>query len=252
MKNDLTTYLDLCTQYYDLDKPIAPANALNFYMHYVQKAQGPILEPMCGTGRFLIPILEAGFEIDGFDASPHMLKALEAQCAAKKLKPNAWQQFLQDINIKKQYALIFIPSGSFSLIIDMIHIKLSLQKIFEHLLPGGLFVFEVETPQSVSSQLGIWHGSMQTRHDGSIIIASSLSFAPVDNIGTSIGRYDLIDKGNLLKTEFEHYQLRLYTINTMLPLLQEVGFKTIRPLKSYDLDALPATNDESIVFECIK
>ena len=158
-----------------------------------------------------------------------MLKTLQSKCAEKKLKPNVWQQFLQDIDIKKQYALIFIPSGSFSLIIDIANIKLSLQKIFQHLLPGGVFVFEVETLQSLPTQLGIWHGSMQIKRDGSIIVASSLSFAPKNNIATFLVRYDLIDKGNLIKIEFEDYQIRLYTINTMIPLLQEVGFKTIRP-----------------------
>ena len=54
------------------------------------------------------------------------------------------------------------------------------------------------------------------------------------------------------ETEFEYYQLRLYTINNMMPLLQEAGFKMIRPLKPYNLNAIPAEDDESIVFECIK
>lgn len=44
---------------------------LNFYLEYAQTITTPILEPMCGSGRFLIPMLEQGFNIEGFDASPH-------------------------------------------------------------------------------------------------------------------------------------------------------------------------------------
>ena len=68
-------YSQLCAEYYDLDKPSAQSDALVFYMKYVAEAKGRILEPMCGSGRFLIPIMEEGIEIDGFDVSPHMLDA---------------------------------------------------------------------------------------------------------------------------------------------------------------------------------
>ena len=65
--NKLSTYQKLCTEYYELDKQSAPPAALQFYMDYAMAATGPILEPMCGTGRFLIPMLEAGLPISGFD-----------------------------------------------------------------------------------------------------------------------------------------------------------------------------------------
>jgi SAM-dependent methyltransferase len=68
----MNTYQTLCTQFYDIDKPDAPADALKFYMDYADKADGRIFEPMCGTGRFLIPMLQKGFDIVGSDGSPHM------------------------------------------------------------------------------------------------------------------------------------------------------------------------------------
>ena len=45
-----TTYLDLCTQVYEISKPTAPEDALAFYKSYADEASGAILEPMCGTG----------------------------------------------------------------------------------------------------------------------------------------------------------------------------------------------------------
>ena len=65
----LDTYLSLCTQYYDFDKPDAPDDACAFYLQYANRIGGKVLESMCGSGRFLIPIMELGYDIEGFDAS---------------------------------------------------------------------------------------------------------------------------------------------------------------------------------------
>jgi ribosomal protein S18 acetylase RimI-like enzyme len=46
----LDTYLSLCTEVYDLSKPNPPEDAYAFYRDYAMRANGPILEPMCGTG----------------------------------------------------------------------------------------------------------------------------------------------------------------------------------------------------------
>jgi len=99
--NKLDTYLSLCTEVYDLSKPAAPENAYAFYRDYAMNANGLILEPMCGTGRFLLPLLEEGFDVQGFDASEHMLQALHTKASAKKLTPTVWQGFVEDLkNLK--------------------------------------------------------------------------------------------------------------------------------------------------------
>jgi len=39
----MKTYMKLCTEFYDIDRPSAPADALDFYLHYAQQANSPIL-----------------------------------------------------------------------------------------------------------------------------------------------------------------------------------------------------------------
>ncbi len=63
--NKIDTYLNLCTQVYDLSKPKPPQDAYDFYRSYVEKTKGLILEPMCGTGRFLLPLLEESKGLTG-------------------------------------------------------------------------------------------------------------------------------------------------------------------------------------------
>ena len=69
MGKALDTYLSLCTEVYDLSKPNPEEDDYAFYRDYALKANGLILEPMCGTGRFLLPLLEEGFNVHGFDAA---------------------------------------------------------------------------------------------------------------------------------------------------------------------------------------
>ncbi len=138
--NTLDTYLSLCTEVYDLSKPDAPSDAYAFYREYAKAANGLILEPMCGTGRFLLPLLEEGFNVHGFDASEHMLKALYAKAKAKNIDATVWKGFVEDLERPEQYNLIFIPSGSFCLIIDPDAVKAALKVFYDHLTQGWYFI----------------------------------------------------------------------------------------------------------------
>lgn len=53
-------YKKLCAEFYDLDKPTATKDDLDFYLQYCQPGV-TILEAMSGTGRFLLPFFSKRF-----------------------------------------------------------------------------------------------------------------------------------------------------------------------------------------------
>ena len=187
MDKTLETYLSLCTEVYDLSKPNPPEDAYAFYRDYAIKANGLILEPMCGTGRFLLPLIEDGFDVHGFDTSDHMLGVLHAKAETKNLKPTVWKGFVEDLKRPEKYNLIFIPSGSFCLITDLEQVEQSLKVIYDHLNDGGIFLFEAETLNAVP-QVGIWRGSVWPKPNGQKIILSGLATMQ-DDICTSLCKY---------------------------------------------------------------
>lgn len=251
--NSFNTYLNLCTQVYDLSKPTPPKDAYDLYRSYAADANGLILEPMCGTGRFLLPLVAEGFNVHGFDASDHMLDALHTKAKNQNLKVNVWQGLVADLNIQNKYKLIFIPSGSFSLITDMELVKNALKIFFDILTDDGIFVFEVETSKSISIPIGIWRGSAWNREDGKYILANFLTLPIEDNIVTAICRYELVNSNSIIQTEIEYMKLRLYDdSNQLLTLLNEVGFSNVKILKTFDRNKQPDPNDESIIYECRK
>ncbi|MFU7598179.1 class I SAM-dependent DNA methyltransferase [Legionella pneumophila] len=252
MTKSLDTYLDLCTQVYDLSKPTPPKDAYDFYLSYVRETNGPILEPMCGTGRYLLPLHAEGFPIEGFDASQAMLKALHTKAKRQNINPHVWHGFMEDLKISKQYDLIFIPSGSFGLIVDLTAIKNALKTIYNLLSDKGMFVFEVETLKAVPKELGIWRGSRWQRPDNKIILSSQLAMLE-ESICYSIGKYELVDSNRVVQTEIEEYKIRIYDAPSLLVnILIEIGFKDIQLLKAFDRNSLYEEHDETIVYECRK
>lgn len=251
-KLELPLYKGLCSEFWDLDKPKPPAAEYTFFRDYVARSSGPILEPMCGTGRYLIPLLEEGFKVDGFDASPFMLNELRSKCAQKKLCAQVWEQFIEAVTEDNKYKLIFIPDTSFCIFLDRDHIKKCLQKIYALLQRGGIFVLDLQTTYSRADHIGLWSGRAYKRSDGKIIIESVLPLPIENSVAPLILRYELMDKTSLLKTEMEYYPIKLYKAGEMDALLKEVGFKKIKKIKAHDHKAVPGSHDPVIVYECIK
>ena len=74
-KDGVNHYGSLCTEPYERLHARAPEDELTFYLSYARPGQ-KILEPLCGSGRFLVPFLERGLDIRGMDASEEMLSTL--------------------------------------------------------------------------------------------------------------------------------------------------------------------------------
>jgi SAM-dependent methyltransferase len=253
----MRSYLKLCTEFYDFDKPSAPADALAFYLRYATEGSGgAILEPMCGTGRFLVPLRERGFDIDGSDASPHMLQACRSKLERLGLTTaGVEQQFLHELAVQRQYALVFIPSGSFQLITDPALVEESLRRIHNALRPGGTFVFECGIHKPAESSSWPWGGRWITRPaDGARILISWLGrYDSATSVNYNLHRYELFQDGKLLTTELEEFDLRQYSARELKTLLENAGFADIRMCKTYDRSqpADESSNDDAVI-ECRK
>ena len=252
MKEALSTYLDLCTQVYDLSKPTPPPDAYVFYHTYASAAKGPILEPMCGTGRFLLPLVEDGFDVYGLDASSHMLQALRDKARARNLERKVWQSFLEDLNRPDKFGLVLIPSGSFGLIVDRAKARDALVRIYDHLRDDGLLVFEADTPFGAPAPTGIWKGSVWPTNDGKTIVCNYLNLPSQDNVSTTLWRYELIDGAQIVRTEIEIMKVRQYTPAHLTSMLIEAGFKNTVAFKAFDRTKCSGESDEVIVYECRK
>lgn len=248
----MSYYGKLCTQLYDMDKPSAPEEELDFYLSYVKGRNFKILEPMCGSGRFLIPFLERGYEIDGFDISEDMLNACKHKCKLKNLKDRVFHSSIEDFEPIEKYDLIMMPGGSFSVLIENESVLTSLRKLKESLNEDGVLLIEVLTPAAKCKNTDNWSESnKKVRDDGKVIVESSKSYYDEANkIICFPLKYELFDNGKLLESEEMDLHIRLYEVGEIVSLIKAAGFESVKLIKAYDREEGPSMQDELVVIEC--
>jgi len=249
----MSQYGKLSTEFYDLDKPEAPPDALDFYAAFAAEARGPIHEPMCGSGRFLLPLLAQGHDISGSDTSVSMLEACRARAEPLGLAPRLTEQPLAELRCSPPPALIFIPSGSFGLLIDDASVMAALARVSQVLAAGGTFLVEAERLLPIEpASSGAWGGRWVERPDGAKLILSWLTqYSGSASVTTSMHRYELVKDTQLVATEYEEFRVRSYEPAEFRRLLERVGFEDIEMLKPYERS--PADDsDDAIVFACRK
>jgi 2-polyprenyl-3-methyl-5-hydroxy-6-metoxy-1,4-benzoquinol methylase len=255
MKPLIDTYKSLCTQFYDLDKPVPDSKALDFYLREISNSQQPIFEPMCGSGRFLLPMLERGIDIEGSDASIEMLELCKLKYSRNdnEIEKRLHYQTLAELRLSRRFGLIFIPAGSIGLITNEAEIGRCLQSLNDYLLPGGKVIFEVLVSNStfnvVTSESKI--RTVQKDLNSEIVLKTIVTFDRNKMIVTTECEYSLVTNGVTKLKELEYLKLKYYSISEFKSLLTIAGFENISVYGDYDKSEV-FDRDSLIIFEARK
>ncbi len=109
------------------------------------KGHRNILELMCGTGRVSLPLIREGFRLTCVDYSAQMLDVFRSKLKESD-KANILCQDICRLELEERYDLAFIPFHSIMEITDKEKRKQALARIYEHLMPGGLFFCSLYNP----------------------------------------------------------------------------------------------------------
>lgn len=118
----------------------------DFYVTLAREAGGPVLDVACGTGRILLPCLQAGVDIEGLDLFEPMLKTLRTKAAQMGLSPQLQQADMSEFSVPRQFSLIFIPFNAFIHNMTQESQLNCLRCCREHLVPGGMLAFDTYFP----------------------------------------------------------------------------------------------------------
>ncbi len=119
---------------------------LDFYVGLAREAKGPVLDVACGTGRILLPCLQAGVDIEGLDLFDAMLNTLRTKAASLNLSPRLHRADMSKFSLSRPYRLIMIPFNAFIHNMSQEAQISCLTCCREHLLPGGNLVFDTFFP----------------------------------------------------------------------------------------------------------
>jgi SAM-dependent methyltransferase len=119
---------------------------LEFYVGLAREADGPVLEVACGTGRILLPCLQAGVDIEGLDLFEPLLRTLRAKAAALGLSPRLHHADMGDFSLSRRFRLVMIPFNAFIHNMTQEAQFRCLTLCREHLVPGGMLAFDTYFP----------------------------------------------------------------------------------------------------------
>ena len=155
----LAGYGKLLAEHYDLKYPLVDGEELEWWLRHARAQGGAVLELGCGTGRVLVPLLERGVEVVGIDTSEDMLARLRARCEERGLVPEVHLQAMQELRLDRRFEMIFVASCTLGLVVEDAELDQVLERVWEHLEPGGLFLPEIESlpdPGAMARRGGVW------------------------------------------------------------------------------------------------
>lgn len=120
---------------------------VDFYVDLARKQGGPVLELAAGTGRVLVPLAEAGFEVTGLDVSQPMLDIAARRLDTARLDARLVCAPMQALALDATYDLALIPARAFQHLIDPADQRETLRRVNAHLNPGGLLVVDMFDPK---------------------------------------------------------------------------------------------------------
>lgn len=189
----------------------------------------PVLEIGCGQGNILLALRAEGIDVDGCDLSLDMLAIAAHSARERGLGVSLYWQAMQDLSLPRRYRTILVPSGALMHLTDPSEVMDTLQRIHQHLLPGGglLLVLcpagQASPPEgsvlSTTSRLLPGTDGAQLRIDSSWTVADGLD--PVERWQRDIR---LERAGEVIRHETRVGSLRSYTAMELAVMMAWTGF----------------------------
>ncbi len=242
-------YGAIAAEIYDLDKPVGALPDTDFYLAALAEVRGPILEPACGSGRTMAPLLMAGFDVSGFDPSPDMLARCVARCAAAGFAPPLSQARFDTYVATRAFAAIILPVSSFTLIDTFAAARAAIEAFKAMLTLEGRLILDIQGLSALGDQrqdLRAW-----TADNGDVLTLSGQRLE-TDYLRQRIVsqlRYERWREGALIAAEIDMMTQRFWGLEEMSLLLSACGFRDVRVHGDYDRGRAPRRNARTLTFE---
>ena len=179
-----------------------------------------VLDLACGTGSLTRELALRGYEMIGADQSPEMLaEAAEKNRGAAPIEPIFLCQSMEKLDLYGTIDACVCCLDSVNYVTDPKKLARAFQRVHLFLMPGGLFLFDVNTPEKLRAM----DGQVFLDEDEDVYCVWRGSFDEAKNI--CYYGMDLFQKqGRLWKRSFEEHAEYAYSAEQLTLFLQEAGF----------------------------
>lgn len=246
----MSCYEALAASYDGLTRDIPYEKYLRFFKTLLRRhgvTATTVLDLACGTGSLSVLLAKHGYRVLGVDRSEEMLTvAAEKAMELEENQPLFVAQPMQRLKIPEPVDACVCALDSINYVTKPQDVQKAFRRVYESLRPGGLFVFDINTPYKLESLDGqvfldetedsycVWRAVYEKRH--------------------SLCRYgmDLFQQANdgLWERSFEEHVERAYTPEELSRLLTDAGFAQVERFANLRLEAPEA--DELRIFFAAK
>ena len=228
--------------------------AIDFYVGLAREAKGPVLDIGCGTGRILLPCMQAGADVDGLDLSEAMLNTLRHKAAVLHLAPSLYRADMSDFRLPRRYALIMITFNAFIHNLTQEAQLGCLELCRQQLAPGGVLAFDTFFPAlamfAAPENTRVLELEIRHPQTGSPLrLYDTRSFNRVEQIQRSINEIELLDdEGKVNTIQRSEFSTRFVYKAEMALLLRLAGFARWEIFGDFNRRPLTQETDSMIVF----
>lgn len=233
-------------RYYDrLMDDIPYEHYIDFVKSHLQRGTH-LLDLGCGTGSVLIPLLKAGYQVDGLDGSEEMLMVLQDKLLDDNRSTNLYCDDMRNIRLEEYYDGIYSFIDTINYLTTPSDLKQTFEGIYHSLKPGGIFIFDIHNKKYIeevfmdysyhehfSDFSYLWDTFLEITDEKTTIDHTLTFFIRLSN-----GTYERVDE--------EHRQT-VYPLDRYLALLKAAGFQSIEVLSDFQ----PFINIEASKFQLI-
>lgn len=247
----MNTY-DPFARYYDADFRDYSED-IPLVREFARRAGGPVLELMCGTGRVLLPLAEAGFELTGVDSSPAMLAIARANLADAELldRVTLIEGDVRDVPLPAEtFALAFVAVNSFMHLEEVRDQLAVLANVRRALTRRGLLLLDLFNPDPAEiaredSRLVLDREyELDGRHVQKFVAIESDAALQLSRV-TYL--YDETDSSGALTRRTMRFTMRWFYRYELEHLLARAGFALRNVYGSYELDEYGSGSPRLIV-----
>jgi len=202
---------------------------INFYRTLAERCGSPILECMCGTGRVMIPLADAGFEVTGVDQSSAMLDMLSSkvELIGGRVERNidVVEGDIRSFKADARFKLAFVPFNSFLHLLTHKDQIDALKNIAAHLVDDALLSISVFNPKLDRPENLVRHRGTKVTSKGEIISKFEAQTFDIGRMTTTVHFfYDISRQDREFRRVTTSMTIKLMTYQEFVEVLDYCGF----------------------------
>jgi SAM-dependent methyltransferase len=251
----MTTEYDLLAETYDQEFGTTTVD-LAFYVEEAERAEPPVLELACGTGRVTLPIARAGVRVVAVDSSTRMLAQARAKAAGEDLPVRWVEADMRDFRLEARFGLVIIPARSFLHLLDPADQVQALENVRAHLRPGGRLALNFFVPSlriiaehtTTAQQAMRFYSEFRTGDTGQRIVVWESRRYDVhrQRIHERLRYEALDDEGRVVEARYRELTLCYIWPREMEHLLARTGFEVEALYGTFDREPFTQGSGEQI------